>query len=64
LIPYFNEVDTITYCESVIATNFSDRIEGDEQNNTFYCLAGNDTVRGMLGNDTMFGGLDYDFLDY
>ena len=52
--------DRIKNIERVFATNFDDRMTGDQGNNKLYGQAGDDVLVGNGGNDLLSGGLGTD----
>jgi len=52
--------DTLTGIESLIGSDFADRLTGDDGNNRLEGGAGADTLDGGLGNDWLIGGAGAD----
>ncbi len=54
--------DAIAYIENLIATNYNDRVVGNELDNILEGRAGEDVLLGLAGNDTLLGGDNNDEL--
>jgi Ca2+-binding RTX toxin-like protein len=61
----YNQVDTLTGIENVVGTNatLGDVMVGDDANNDFTGLAGDDNLIGGAGGDTFVGGSGTDIFD-
>lgn len=56
--------DTLSSIESVLGSDFSDDLRGDEGGNTISGGAGDDLITGGLGDDVLTGGQGSDTFDY
>lgn len=63
---WFGEANNDTYfsIENAIGTEFYDHLKGDDANNTFYGLGGDDDFAGSFGADTYYGGSGLDRATY
>jgi len=59
-----NDNDRMMSIESVVATNQSDILYGDDGGNVIYALAGNDRLVGGAGDDTLHGGSGADLFAF
>ncbi|WP_373414624.1 M10 family metallopeptidase C-terminal domain-containing protein [Ensifer aridi] len=55
--------DTLVSIESVIGSNYADRLTGSDAVNRLDARSGNDALAGGAGNDTLLGGVGNDRLD-
>lgn len=61
-IAYGNNEDTLSFIENIIASDLSDSLSGNNQNNRIEGRNGNDSLQGLDGNDILIGGKGNDQL--
>jgi Ca2+-binding RTX toxin-like protein len=59
-----NDNDHMISIESIVATNQSDILYGDDGGNVIYALAGDDRLVGGAGDDTLYGGSGADLFAF
>ena len=61
-IAYGNNEDTLSFIENIIASDLSDSLSGNNQNNRIEGRNGNDSLQGLDGDDILIGGKGNDEL--
>jgi serralysin len=59
-----NDNDRLVSIESIVATNQSDILYGDDGGNVIYALAGDDKLVGGAGDDRLYGGSGADLFAF
>ena len=55
--------DTLVSIENILATDYADKIVGNNRANEIFGQGGNDYIAGHAGDDLLYGGLGNDYLN-